>query len=369
MATPPQRPVPVNAWSDPTGRSAVVCATTAWNGLATTPHQTWAFRRAEIAAHAETPFRLAQGQRATMIPIRTLPPRSQGVDRLLPVLRRLLAPLAARAAALGPRARVAIVLTLAERFAEGGRPAPGARRLEATAEGEARAAGVAAAVQSVARGHAGAAFALPAIASALGSGQLDAAILGGIDSYYDAEVVDALVAARRIFDGKEIDGFIPGEGGAFLLLARADVARQLHLGPVARLEGAAFAEEPAAADPDAPITGAALGAAVRALCDPLEAAGRTVDWWLTDLTHEPDRVREWELVLPRATAGVSAGEPVLELLPPFLGDLGAATLPTAMAIAAEGFTRGDPRARTCLACASSAGPGRGSVLLSAPARP
>jgi hypothetical protein len=56
---------------------------------------------------------------------------------------------------------------------------------------------------------------------------------------------------------------------------------------------------------------------------------------------------------------------VLELLPPFLGDLGAATLPTAMVIAVEGFTRGDPAAQTCLACASSAGPGRGAVLLSA----
>jgi 3-oxoacyl-[acyl-carrier-protein] synthase I len=357
--------IPVNAWSDATGRGALVCATTAWNGLGSTPHQIWAFRRAEIAAHAETPFRLRDGQRATMLHIRTLPPRAQGVDRLGPVLRRLLSPLLARAAALGPRARAAVIVSLPERLADGVRLGPGARRLEATAHAEAKAAGLEPVVQSVPRGHAGLAFALPAIGSALAAGQLDAAIVGGIDTYYDAEVVDALEEARRIYDGENLEGFIPGEGGAFLLLARADVARQVRWSGAAFLEAAAFAEDPAAGDPEAPVTGEALTRAIRALCDPLEAAGRGVGWWLSDLTHERDRVREWQLVLPRATAGVCGPDATLELLPPFLGDLGAATLPTAMAIAAEGLLRGDPAAQSCLACASSPGPGRGAVLLSA----
>jgi hypothetical protein len=85
--------VEVTRWADATGRAAHVFATSAWNGLGATPHQIWAFRRAELAVHAETPFRLADGERATMLHIRTLPPRAQGVDRLLPVLRALLAPL------------------------------------------------------------------------------------------------------------------------------------------------------------------------------------------------------------------------------------------------------------------------------------
>ncbi|HZJ54198.1 MAG TPA: hypothetical protein VFD38_08660, partial [Myxococcaceae bacterium] len=117
MPAPPaaRRPVEVNGWADATGRAAHVFATSAWNGLGATPHQIWAFRRAELAAHAETPFRLTDGERATMLHIRTLPPRSQGVDRLLPVLRSLLAPLLPRAAELAPRARVAVVLALSER--------------------------------------------------------------------------------------------------------------------------------------------------------------------------------------------------------------------------------------------------------------
>ncbi len=364
----PQGSIAVNGWADATGRSALVCGSSAWNGLGATPHQIWAFRRAEIAAHAETPFRLADGERATMLAIRTLPPRAQGTERLAPILKALLAPLLAQAAVLGPRSRSAVVLALPERFAEGARPGPAARRLEAVAQAEATGAGLEPIVQTVPRGHAGAAFALPGVCAALAAGQIDTAILGGVDTYYDADVVDALAAAGRIFDGKNLETFVPGEGGAFLLLARADVARQARWSAGARVEAVAFADEPAAADPDAPVGGEALTCVVRAICDPLESLGRKVDWWLTDVTHERDRVREWQLVLPRATAGVCGPDAAFELLPPLLGDLGAATLPTAMALALEGMTRGDPPAQTCLACASSAGPGRGAVLLSAVGR-
>jgi len=369
MAAPtaPRKPVEVTGWTDAPGRAPHVFATSAWNGLGATPHQIWAFRRAELAAHAETPFRLADGERAVMLHIRTLPPRAQGVDRLMPVLRALLAPLFSRAASLGQRARVAVVLALSERV---GSTKADVRRLEAAADGDARAAGLEPAVHSVSRGHAGLAFALPGVCAALAAGRIDAAVVGGIDSRYDAETVDALLADGRLYDGKNLEGFIPGEGGAFLLLSRAELGRPLRWTASARLDAVACADEPAAIDPDAPITGEALGRAVRAICDPLEAAGRKVDWWLSDLTHERDRVREWQLVLPRAMVGVSEGEPVLELLSPFLGDLGAATLPTALVLASEGFLRGDPpAARNCLACASSTGPARGAVLLSSAVAP
>ena len=359
----PQPLADVVSWADPEGQSALVCGTTAWNGLGFTPHQIWAFRRAEIAAHAETPFRLAEGQRATMLHIRTLPPRSQGVDRLVPVLRRLVAPLFGRAGVLD-RPRVAVVLGVAERFAARRPWAKEARKLEGALEMEAKAAGIEIQIQLVPRGHAALAFALPAVCSALGSGRVDVAIAGAVDTSYDADVVDELLAQRRLFDGKNLEGFIPGEGGAFLLLARGDLARRARWPAAARIEAVACAEEPAALDPDGPVTAAALTRALRALCDRLEASQRTVDYWLCDLTHEPDRVREFLLAFPRATAGVGNSETTMELLSPFLGDLGAATLPTALGIAAEAFTRGDPPGHTCLASASSPGPSRGAVLVS-----
>ncbi|MFL5249616.1 MAG: hypothetical protein ACJ79V_17490 [Myxococcales bacterium] len=357
MNTPPE----VTTWTDPSGQSALVCGTTAWNGLGFSPHQIWAFRRAEIAAHAETPFRLTEGQRATMLQIRTLPPRSQGIDRLVPVLRRLVAPLLARAAALD-RPRVLVVLAVAERLAPGGPSASEARKLEAAVAAESK--GLDLTLQIVPRGHAALAFALPAICSALACGRFDAAIGGGVDTAYDADVVDDLVAQRRLFDGKNLEGFIPGEGGAFLLLARVDVAKRAGWDSHARIEAVATADEPAAADPELPVTAAALTRALRIICDRLQASRRTVDYWLSDLTHEPDRVREFLLAFPRATADVSNPDTTVELLSPFLGDLGAATLPTALVLGVEAFLRGDPPGRTCLASASSPGPTRGAVLLS-----
>jgi len=359
-------PVPAPAtttWFDPSGRSALVCGTTGWNGLGFTPHQIWAFRRAEIAAHAETPFRLPDGQRATMLHIRTLPPRSRGVDRLVPIVRRLVAPLFQRVAGLD-RPRVAVVLGVAERFAPQGAWAKEASRLESALASEAAAAGIEISVELWPRGHAAIAFALPAICSSLASGRLDAAIAGAVDTAYDAGVVDDLVAQRRLFDGKNLEGFIPGEGGAFLLLSRSEVARRMRWTPQARIEAVAAGEEPSALDAEAPVTASALTGALRAICDRLEASHRTVDCWLSDLDHEPDRVREFLLALPRATAGATNADTAVELLTPLLGDLGAATLPTALAIGVEAFARGDPPGHTCLASASSAGPGRGAVLIS-----
>jgi 3-oxoacyl-[acyl-carrier-protein] synthase-1 len=354
-------PPPVAAFRDASGEAALVCGTTAWNGLGFTPHQIWAFRRAEIAAHAETPFRLSEGQRATMLHVRTLPPRAQGVDRLAPILRRLVSPLLAQVASLG-RPRAAIVLGLADRFADGGRSASGARRLEASIAADARNAGVEATVQIVARGHAGLAFPLVSTCSMLASGALDVALVGGVDTYYEAAAIDDLVREGRLFDGKNLEGFIPGEGGAFLLLARGDVARRAGWHAAGRVEALAASQDPAAVDMEMPITGAALTAAIRAIVDPLLAQRRTVDWWISDLTHEPDRVLEWQLTYPRASAASSADAP-LDLLAPLLGDLGAAALPTAMVLATEGFLRGHPAARTCLASAASPGRERSAVLL------
>ncbi len=355
----------VARWEEQGGRGLAVCATTAWNGLGFTPHQIWAFRRAEIAAHGETPFRLPEGQKATQLHIRTLPPRAQGVERMIPLLRALLAPHLARLEALGRKPRVAVALGLAERFAEGmgGTVAAERRLIEAEVAGLAKAAGIEPAVLTVPRGHASAAFAAITLGRALAAGSLDAAVLGGLDSYFDADVIDRLAAEKRLFDGHHLETFIPGEGGAFLLLARREVARRCRWPVHALLEAAATDQEPAALDGELPIAADALSRTLRAICDPLEAERRGVDIWFSDLTHERWRVQEWQLALPRASVGVSPGEPALELLVPFLGDLGAATLPTAAALAVEGFTRGDPPGGTCLACASSAGPDRGALLM------
>jgi 3-oxoacyl-[acyl-carrier-protein] synthase I len=347
-----------------------ICAATARNGLGFSPHQIWAFRRAELAAHAETPFRLPEGQRATMLHLRTMPPRSQGLARLLPLLRSLLAPLLGKIPSATPKPRLAVALALGERFAQGAsRAGDSARqRMEVEVVSLAREAGHEARVVTVACGHASGAMAVLSLGADLKAGNLDVAIVGGIDTAYDALVVETLLGEGRLFDGEKPEGCIPGEGGAFLLLAGPLLAERWGWPRLAVLEAASTDEELPSTHEQEVTRAEAISRALRAVLDPLAAEGRRVDYWLSDLTHERWRVAEWQLALPRATVGVCEGEPTLEFLPAFLGDLGAATLPTAAVLATESFLRGDPRADTCLACASSSAGHRGVLLLSRPSR-
>jgi 3-oxoacyl-[acyl-carrier-protein] synthase-1 len=351
-------------WDGRARPAVVIAEATAWNALGTSTHQTWAFRRADVTSLVESPFRLSSGRRAILASIRTLPPRATGLDRLAPVIDAILAPHLARLQALGSGARVGAVLALAERFAEGAPPDRGAERQRAVAlvERALSQAGLAPLMQVVTQGRAGGAAALLEAGAALASGSLDAVLVGGMDTHHDPDVLEALELEGRLFDGERPGGLVPGEGAAFLLCTRRDVARRAGWPLRLCVEGASFCEEPAARDPSAPRLAQGLTRALRAHADLLEAAGRDVDWWMCDLTHEAERVHEWQLAFPRACVGVSRGAPALDVLPPLLGDLGAATVPTALGIAAEGLSRGDPSGSTCLVAVSSRGAARGAVL-------
>lgn len=49
------------------------------------------------------------------------------------------------------------------------------------------------------------------------------ALVGGVDSFYDKEVLNRLVSERRLLCGEITDGFIPGEAAAFLLVTKASI--------------------------------------------------------------------------------------------------------------------------------------------------
>lgn len=345
----------------------LVCGLAAWNGLGFDPHQIWAFRRAELTAFAESPFHCGNGARATMAQIRTLPPKLLGADRLIAIAQRLVGSLGTELAALAG-SRIGVVLGLPERMSSdgGARVFQNQRRRleESVAErlGEARLEPV---LRSVARGHASFAHAVVEAAAALSSRALDAVLVGGLDTRWDPLAVEELIEAQRLFDGENPDSFIPGEGGALLLLSRKDVARALRWPILARLESAVTNREPATIHNDVGNLGLGLSRAARAVADRLVEEKRSLDWWITDLTPEDFRVNEFSLAWPRGCAGVFTERSVLDHPSIHLGDLGAASMPTAAAIAVEGMRRGAPVAATCLVTGSSDGGDRGVVLVAA----
>ncbi|WP_426746001.1 hypothetical protein VZQ01_36965 [Myxococcus faecalis] len=348
------------------GSAPVIVGTAAWNGLAFAPYQTWAFRRAELSAYAETPFRAPNGKRVTMAPIRTLPTRDSGAERLVPIATRTLTQLLTNLEELPPNATVALVLCLPERMGERTQEgfATQRRQVEKALVRRLEERDVRPVVHVVPRGHASLAFALIEAGEALRGRKVDVALVGGVDTYYDPEVVQTLIDQQRIFDGENLDTFVGGEGAAFCALTRTDVAKRTKWPVLARLDTVATDVELATQDNDVPCMAAALTRAGRVVSERLREERRTLDWWLSDMTAEELRVHEFKLAWPRVAHDVMPPEATLEYLSECLGDLGAAAMPTGLAVAVEGMLRGDPGAATCLLTGSSAGGARGVVLLS-----
>ncbi|HEY8205843.1 MAG TPA: hypothetical protein VIG99_00080 [Myxococcaceae bacterium] len=370
------------AWTGRRRDEVGICATGAFNGLAFDSHQTWAFWRAEAVGVTESPFRCANGTRATMVSARTLSPKLHGADRLAALMDPALEQLLPALGALRDARPAAMWLGLPERYAEDAAPGHVAerRRLEQRAKawcGEH--AGGGGPVNLVPRGHASLALALVEACSELAAGRLAFAIVGGADTYHAPEVVEELLAQQRLFDGKNLDSFIPGEGAAFLLLTGPRVVKRAGLPWLACVDAAAAAREPGAMLLDAPCTGAGLAQAMRTVALQLPATQRRLTWLLGDLTNESYRATELQLALPRAVAPggldsggreyqpIAAEETTMDFLPLRFGDVGAATLPTGAVVASQAFVRGAPAASSCLLVASSVGPDRGAVLLSPPA--
>jgi 3-oxoacyl-[acyl-carrier-protein] synthase-1 len=92
-------------------------------------------------------------------------------------------------------------------------------------------------------GKAGALMAISRAAQMVRTGQAAFALAGAIDSYRDLYVLGTLDAEERVKSSVHLDGFIPGEGAAFLLLTSTRTADTARLRPLAALTRLAIGEE------------------------------------------------------------------------------------------------------------------------------
>lgn len=285
-------------------------------------------------------------------------------DRLLPPLRselrRKTSPLAARMLRLahlpssealaGPFAGARLALQLALPAAPGllspEFPAALARQAELSLALE----------QS--RVHPGQAGLFGAIAAVAADPQIELAVVGGVDSYYDQARVRALEREDRLRSSGAQDAFTPGEAAAFVVLARAGACRRLGLTPLAWITHSTLADDPEAAD--------GFEALARGVTSLFEAAGpggarlgiRSV---FAGLNGESKSAREWGVALVRNTEQFVPGF-ALEHPASALGDAGAALAPLMLAVAALQLRQGKLAGPT-LIWAGSEGPQRGALIL------
>lgn len=243
--------------------------------------------------------------------------------------------------------------------------------------------------QLVRVGNAGGAVAIEAAAAMLVAGAAPAVIVGGVDSYYHPAVIAQLDEGARLHAIGVENGFIPGEGAAFAVLAlegalRREAPRSAR-DPAASARGAPAHGRPRAVirgrsvvcpggpvatvvsvrtgleetvGTDQPNLAAAMTQIVRHV---IVASGRgSAAWVLSDLNGERHRLKEWEKVAARVPLARPA---VHQRLPDEMGDLGAATGIMILAVASVWWRAGCAAQPALLGALHSEGPERGGFFV------
>lgn len=149
----------------------------------------------------------------------------------------------------------------------------------------------------------------------------DYLLIGGVDTYWDPCLLANLDTEDRLNVRGVIDGFIPGEGAAFLLLASNRVNTS-HMAHPVRLYQPGTAQESGHCYNEEPYRGDGLADAVREALQ--QAAPAKIQSVWSSMTYESYGAKEFSVALTRSSTQLS--DP-LDIQHPVdsLGDMGAAT--------------------------------------------
>ncbi|HTV24728.1 MAG TPA: beta-ketoacyl synthase N-terminal-like domain-containing protein [Polyangiaceae bacterium] len=193
-------------------------------------------------------------------------------------------------------------------------------------------------IQPLAWGRAAALGALQAAAQSLAARQVEWAIVGGVDTYLDLARLGALDAAGRLLGPRVMDGFIPGEGAAFLLLTCSRVARSHHIDAKVEVVGVGTASDPGHLYGTEPARGEGLSEAIAALAQTLPSHA-PIQHVYAGLNGENFGAKEWGVARIRHARRFAPGA-TIEHPADCHGDAGAATGALLMALAERALRRG-----------------------------
>lgn len=155
------------------------------------------------------------------------------------------------------------------------------------------------AVHTLSRGHAGGLMALQAAAEALSRGEVQTALVIGVDSYHDTRTIESLDLRRRLMSGRNRSGFPPGEAAGACLLVRGEVAERHRLPVFARIRSAATATEPHPLRSTEPCLGEGLTAVLASVAGSLRVPHELITASYCDLNGERYRNEEYVYALLR----------------------------------------------------------------------
>jgi 3-oxoacyl-[acyl-carrier-protein] synthase-1 len=187
----------------------------------------------------------------------------------------------------------------------------------------------------------------------------DYILIGGSDSYRDYSRLDPLSKKDRLLTKSNMDGFAPGEGAAFLLLTPSAGLAMVRNGHIVAVNAPGIATETGHMESDEPYRGDGLDQAFRkALVNHTEANIHSI---YSSMNGENHWAKEYGVAYIRNKSAFA--EAVKTAHPAdCYGDLGAATSPALIAVAAEHLFS-QPKARAHLVYSSSDTAKRGAVVV------
>jgi 3-oxoacyl-[acyl-carrier-protein] synthase I len=209
-------------------------------------------------------------------------------------------------------------------------------------------------------GRAAALMAIEAGIKALEQGQAQSAIVGGVDTFLDLKLLAQLDAEGRILGPHVMDGFIPGEGAAFLVLKPQALAAR-DAGPPILALAASSMPDPGHRYGTAPAKGEGLARTIELLRANLASPPPPVNTTFAGFNGENFDAKLWGVARLRHndffTPSMSMQHPASSI-----GDTGAACGAIMSSLAAIALARGD-RSGPALVWAASDRESRACALI------
>jgi 3-oxoacyl-[acyl-carrier-protein] synthase-1 len=202
-------------------------------------------------------------------------------------------------------------------------------------------------------GRAAGLFALDKAVDAVCTGRHPYAIVGGVDTYVDLYLLGTLDMQERILGSHVMDGFVPGEGAAFIVITTVDRARSDRLSPLGFLTMVTKDHEEGHLYSDQPYKGDGLA---NTLAQLFQSSGinEPVKEVFTSMNGENHWAKEWGVAHMRNQA---AFDPQHGFHHPAdcIGDTGAASGIILTALAAIGITKRYHSSPSLITCSSDYG--------------
>lgn len=194
------------------------------------------------------------------------------------------------------------------------------------------------------------------------AGHAEAYLVGGVESYLDIDALHFIERQGRLKTEARPEGFVPGEGAGFVLICDARIARERKLRVFAEIAHWGRGLEPRSWRGREPTLGQGLTQALQAIFQPPQLTAAKVKFTYSDFNGEPWRAEEWGYAYVRT--GAHHGSPLDHRHPAaYWGDLGAASGPMLVGMAALDLTRESSETLALVCGSADLRPERAACLL------